>query len=93
MNPAEALTREQAVTAYTYGSAYAEFTEREKGREELKGTFAQVLAEAEDISQSVHQKLTSAHLLLANGPCSLVSTITRPAEFAFTSTVARPENP
>lgn len=30
-NPAEALTMEQAVTAYTRGSAYAEFAEREKG--------------------------------------------------------------
>ncbi|HEU4647451.1 MAG TPA: amidohydrolase [Gemmatimonadales bacterium] len=29
--PAEGLTREQAVTAYTRGSAYAEFAEREKG--------------------------------------------------------------
>ena len=31
VNPAEALTREQAVLAYTRGSAYAEFAEREKG--------------------------------------------------------------
>ncbi|HET7109832.1 MAG TPA: amidohydrolase family protein [Gemmatimonadales bacterium] len=30
-NPAEALTREQAVTAYTRGSAYAEFKEQDKG--------------------------------------------------------------
>jgi predicted amidohydrolase YtcJ len=30
-DPAEALTREQAVTAYTRGSAYAEFAEHEKG--------------------------------------------------------------
>jgi predicted amidohydrolase YtcJ len=30
-NPSDALTREQAVTAYTHGSAYAEFAEREKG--------------------------------------------------------------
>lgn len=30
-NPKEALTREQAVTAYTRGSAYAEMAEREKG--------------------------------------------------------------
>ena len=29
--PAEALTREQAVTAYTRGSAYAAFAERERG--------------------------------------------------------------
>ena len=32
VNPAEALTREQVVTAYTRGSAFAEFTEREKGQ-------------------------------------------------------------
>ena len=31
-NPREALTREQAVTAYTSGSAFAEFAEREKGQ-------------------------------------------------------------
>jgi predicted amidohydrolase YtcJ len=30
-NPSEAITREQAVVAYTRGSAYAEFAEREKG--------------------------------------------------------------
>jgi predicted amidohydrolase YtcJ len=30
-NPAEALTREEAVAAYTRGAAFAEFTEREKG--------------------------------------------------------------
>ena len=31
-NPKEALTREQAVTAYTAGSAFAEFKEKEKGQ-------------------------------------------------------------
>ena len=31
-NPKEAVTREQAVTAYTAGSAFAEFKEREKGQ-------------------------------------------------------------
>jgi predicted amidohydrolase YtcJ len=30
-NPTEALTREQALAAYTQGSAYAEFAEKEKG--------------------------------------------------------------
>lgn len=30
-NPKEALTREQALRAYTFGSAYAEFAEQEKG--------------------------------------------------------------
>lgn len=32
VNPKEALTREQAVMAYTTGAAYAEFKEREKGQ-------------------------------------------------------------
>jgi len=31
-NPKEALTREQAVTAYTAGSAFAEFKEKQKGQ-------------------------------------------------------------
>ncbi len=31
-NPAQAISREQAVRAYTYGSAYAEFAEAEKGK-------------------------------------------------------------
>lgn len=31
-NPGEALTREQAVSAYTAGAAFAEFREREKGQ-------------------------------------------------------------
>jgi predicted amidohydrolase YtcJ len=31
VHPAEAITREQAVTAYTRGSAFAEFAEHEKG--------------------------------------------------------------
>jgi predicted amidohydrolase YtcJ len=31
-NPREALTREQAVTAYTAGAAFAEFKEKEKGQ-------------------------------------------------------------
>ena len=30
-NPPEALSREQAVTAFTRGAAYAEFAEKEKG--------------------------------------------------------------
>jgi predicted amidohydrolase YtcJ len=30
-NPAEAMTREQAITAYTVGSARAEMTENQKG--------------------------------------------------------------
>ena len=30
-NPKEAVSIEEAVTAYTYGSAFAEFKEKEKG--------------------------------------------------------------
>ena len=32
VNPKEALTREQAVSAYTVGSAFAEFQEKQKGQ-------------------------------------------------------------
>jgi len=47
-NPAEALTREQAVTMYTRGSAYAEFAESEKG------TIAQgMLADIAVLSQDI----------------------------------------
>ena len=31
VNPAEAISREEAVIAYTRGSAFAEFAEKEKG--------------------------------------------------------------
>lgn len=47
-NPDEALTREQAVTAYTRGSAYAEFAEREKGRL-APGMFADLAVLSQDI--------------------------------------------
>jgi predicted amidohydrolase YtcJ len=47
-NPAEALTREQAVTAYTLGSAFAEFAERDKGM--LK---AGMLADLTVLSQDI----------------------------------------
>jgi predicted amidohydrolase YtcJ len=32
VNPAEALSREEAVVAYTRGSAFAEFAEKDKGQ-------------------------------------------------------------
>ncbi|TGE09830.1 amidohydrolase [Hymenobacter fodinae] len=47
-NPPEALTREQAVQAYTYGSAFAEFAERDKGRLTV-GQLADVVVLSQDI--------------------------------------------
>jgi predicted amidohydrolase YtcJ len=48
VNPAEALTREQAVIAYTHGSAYAEFAERDKGRL-VPGAFADIAVLSADL--------------------------------------------
>jgi hypothetical protein len=47
-NPPEAITREQAVTAYTLGSAYAEFAEAEKGSLE-PGKLADLAVLSQDI--------------------------------------------
>jgi hypothetical protein len=47
-NPPEAITREQAVTAYTLGSAYAEFAEAEKGSLE-PGKLADLVVLSQDI--------------------------------------------
>lgn len=47
-NPAEALTREQAVRAYTQGSAYAEFREHEKGML-LPGFLADLAVLSDDV--------------------------------------------
>ena len=46
--PSEALTREQAVTAYTLAAAYAEFTEEVKGSLE-PGKFADLAVLSQDI--------------------------------------------
>jgi hypothetical protein len=46
--PSEALTREEAVTAYTVTSAYAEFAEREKGSLEA-GKLADLVVLSQDI--------------------------------------------
>lgn len=46
--PSEAITREQAVTAYTLGSAYAEFAEKEKGSLE-PGKLADLAVLSQDI--------------------------------------------
>ncbi|MEI4878406.1 amidohydrolase family protein, partial [Klebsiella pneumoniae] len=46
--PSEAITREQAVVAYTLTSAYAEFTERDKGSLE-PGKLADLAVLSQDI--------------------------------------------
>jgi predicted amidohydrolase YtcJ len=48
VNPSEALSREQAVTAYTYGAAFAEFAERDKGRL-AAGAFADLAVLSADL--------------------------------------------
>jgi predicted amidohydrolase YtcJ len=48
--PTEAITREQAVTAYTLTSAYAEFAEKDKGSLE-----AGKLADLAVLSQNIFQ--------------------------------------
>jgi predicted amidohydrolase YtcJ len=47
-NPKEAITVEQAVVAYTYGSAFAEFRENEKGTL-AKGKLADLAVLSQDI--------------------------------------------
>jgi predicted amidohydrolase YtcJ len=46
--PTEAITREQAVAAYTQGSAFAEFSESEKGTI-AKGKLADIAVLSQDI--------------------------------------------
>jgi predicted amidohydrolase YtcJ len=58
VNPAEALSREQAVTAYTYGSAFAEFAERDKGRL-VPGALADVAVLSADVFAIPPQQLPS----------------------------------
>jgi predicted amidohydrolase YtcJ len=67
-NPREALTREQVVTAYTAGSAYAEFTEREKGRL-APGMLADVAVLSQDIFAVPAEALpaTTAELTIVGG--------------------------
>jgi predicted amidohydrolase YtcJ len=48
VRPTEAITREQAVRAYTIGSAYAEFAENEKGTL-TKGKLADLVVLSQDI--------------------------------------------
>ena len=67
-NPREALTREQVVTAYTAGSAYAEFAEREKGQVRV-GMLADVAVLSQDIFTVPAEKLpaTTAELTIVGG--------------------------
>ncbi|WP_188810891.1 amidohydrolase [Hymenobacter cavernae] len=48
ISPTEALTREQAVRAYTYGAAFAEFAETSKGKL-AKGQLADIAVLSQDI--------------------------------------------
>ena len=58
INPNENLTREQAVIAYTLGSAYAEFAEKEKGTL-AKGMLADLAVLSQDIFTIPPQQLPS----------------------------------
>jgi predicted amidohydrolase YtcJ len=67
-NPAEALTREQVVTAYTLGSAFAEFAEHDKGM--LKpGMLADLAVLSQDIFTIPAQALpaTTSVLTMVGG--------------------------
>jgi predicted amidohydrolase YtcJ len=66
--PQEAITREQAVTAYTLTSAYAEFAEKDKGSLE-PGKFADLAVLSQDIFKVSGSDLpkTESVLTLVNG--------------------------
>ena len=63
VNPAEALTREQAVIAYTHGSAFAEFAERDKGRL-MPGALADIAVLSADLFTVPPNQLPSLHSVL-----------------------------
>jgi predicted amidohydrolase YtcJ len=67
-NPGQALTREQVIAAYTTGSAYAEFTEREKGRI-TRGMVADVAVLTQDVFTVPVNQLTQtrAAVTIVNG--------------------------
>ncbi len=62
-NPKEAITREEAVIAYTLGSAYAEFKENEKGTL-AKGKLADLAVLSQDIFSVSPDKLPSTESVL-----------------------------
>ena len=67
-NPAEAITVAEAVTAYTYGSAFAEFQEHVKGRLR-RGMFADLAVLSQDIFTIPVGDIpaTTSHLTLVGG--------------------------
>ena len=62
-NPGEAITREQALIAYTRGSAYAEFAEREKGTI-ARGMLADIAVLSQDIFTVAASELPGTESLL-----------------------------
>jgi predicted amidohydrolase YtcJ len=62
-NPAEALSLEQTITAYTMGSAYAEFMENRKGSI-TNGKFADIVVVSDDIFKMAPPDLMKAHSIL-----------------------------
>jgi predicted amidohydrolase YtcJ len=62
-NPKEAITREQAVSAYTSGSAFAEFDENEKGTV-TKGKLADLVVLSQDIFVAAAPELPKTNSLL-----------------------------
>lgn len=61
--PSEAITREQAVVAYTLTAAYAEFTEKDKGSLE-PGKLADLAVLSQDIFQVSPQDLSKTESIL-----------------------------
>jgi predicted amidohydrolase YtcJ len=66
--PTEAITREQAVRAYTFGSAFAEFAENEKGTL-TKGKLADLAVLSQDIFAAPMPELpkTNSTLTIVDG--------------------------
>ena len=62
-NPREALTREQAVTAYTRGAAFAEFTERQKGQLSV-GMLADLAVLSADVFTTPNEKMADIRSVL-----------------------------
>ena len=62
-NPPEAISLEEAVIAYTYGSAYAEFSEKDKGTLEV-GKFADLAVLSQNIFEIPAQQLPATQSIL-----------------------------
>jgi predicted amidohydrolase YtcJ len=60
--PEQRLTMDQAITAYTVGSAFAEFEEQEKGKLEA-GMFADFVVLDRDVTSSAPDKILGAKVL------------------------------